>query len=147
MQKFPSLKIKTLATVSRQAVFTTESDIVIDEIVIPKGTETDGASLPRWAIFSGLILVIVGGLSGGILADLALILGWLTVVFAYLFPPFGKYALAAILHDYLLTIYSRDQADSLMKDYLPILGVDKFWQFWMYKFVRLNSTFKDRVMG
>jgi hypothetical protein len=65
-------------------------------IVVPAGTVTDLASVPRllWAIF----------------------------------PPHGKYAKAAIVHDYLYAnaIGTKDEADRIFYEAMGVLGVPKW---------------------
>lgn len=76
-------------------------------IVVPAGTVTDLASVPRllWAIF----------------------------------PPHGRWAKAAIVHDYLYqgAIKTKDYADRVFFDAMTVLGVPKWRRVLMYWAVRL----------
>lgn len=76
-------------------------------IVVPEGTVTDLASVPRllWAIF----------------------------------PPYGRYAKAAIIHDYLYdqAIKTKSFADKTFYEAMGVLGVPQWRRTLMYWAVRL----------
>lgn len=78
-----------------------------DVIIVPAGTVTDLASVPRllWVIF----------------------------------PPHGRYAKAAIIHDYLYAnaVRTRAFADKVFLEAMEVLGVPKTKRMLMYWAVRL----------
>lgn len=55
------------------------------------------------------------------------------------FPPFGKYLEAAVVHDYIYVklchIYTKEQADSIFKELLEVLRISKLKRNIMYKVV------------
>lgn len=147
MNPYIDLRIKRFATLSNQAVFETLHELSVKDVLIEKGFETDGASLPRWVVFTAMFLILVGGFSSGFVAGAAFILGWTVMLLAYLFPPFGKYTLAAFAHDRLLESESRKVADRKMKELLEFMGITSFWSLLMYRIVRINSVLKNKEMG
>jgi hypothetical protein len=56
-----------------------------------------------------------------------------------IFPPHGKYAKAAIVHDYLYAqaIGTKAEADSIFNEAMAVLGVPKWRRRLMYAAVRL----------
>jgi len=59
-----------------------------------------------------------------------------------IFPPIGRYAPQAFLHDYLLTVWSRKNADYAFLDALRSEGISP-WRYWtMFGAVRLFSIIK-----
>jgi len=60
-------------------------------------------------------------------------------VFWNIFPPHGKYAKAAVLHDYLYenAIHSKQYADDIFYEAMGILGVPQWKRWAMYKAVKL----------
>lgn len=138
------------ATFSSQAIFKTTADLTIGEEVIPKGSLTDGATMPRWLE----LLAVVGTLTialiyiDGFIGTSVFLIFWLILFFKYMIPPFGKYVLAVALHDELLKRpdVTRKQADRGMKEALKFLNVNSFLQFWMYRLVRLQSLIKSKVV-
>lgn len=62
-------------------------------------------------------------------------------VFWSVFPPHGKYAKAAIIHDYLYEyrIFSRKRADDIFLEAMEVLGVAKWRRLSMYWAVRLGG--------
>ena len=68
------------------------------------------------------------------------------------FPPWGKYGKAAVLHDYLYqtAMFDRKTCDLIFKEAMDVLGVGKIKRELMYLAVRLfgkkhyNKTFKER---
>ena len=84
-----------------------------DVIRVPKGTVSDGASIPRF------LWRVVG-------------------------HPWGSYAYAAILHDYLCNLegYPRKKADYVFYEAMGVLGVSWFKKTIMYLAVRLWHKFK-----
>lgn len=59
----------------------------------------------------------------------------------WLFPPTGRYAAAAVLHDYLYRTtehgYSRLEADGLLREASRFLGCNRFTRGAMYRAVRM----------
>ena len=118
------------STFMAQAEFMTLEDITVSGHTIPRGTITDGATQPRWLIFLALVLLWTD----------FFVVGWISLLMAYLIPAFGNYVLAVILHDKLLQDgLDRKDADRAMKEALEFLGVKTVWQVVMYRLVRLNS--------
>ena len=64
-----------------------------------------------------------------------------------LFPPHGRYAKAAIVHDYLYAnaIGSKAYADRIFLEAMEVLGVSRFTRMVMYGCVRLfgRGKYKD----
>jgi len=68
------------------------------------------------------------------------------------FPPWGRYGKAAVLHDYLYqtAMFDRKTCDLIFKEAMDVLGVGKIKRELMYLAVRLfgkkhyNKTFKER---
>lgn len=147
MTQHIDLRLKKYATFSKQAEFELLAEISVGGLKIPQGLVTDGASLPRWAIFTALVLVLVGGNGDSWMASIAFTIGWVFLTLAYLFPPFGKYAIAAFVHDMLLERTDRKMADRELKRVLELLEINAFWRAVMYRAVRINSMIKDKVMG
>ncbi|HGP2813971.1 TPA: DUF1353 domain-containing protein [Salmonella enterica] len=60
-------------------------------------------------------------------------------IFRTLMPPDGKYAKAAIIHDYLYdkALRTKQQADLIFLDGMTVLGVPKWKRAIMYQAVRL----------
>ena len=141
------LRLTKYATISSQAWFETMNDIDVAGHTIPAGLQTDGATQPRWTIATAIILILIGGLASGIVAKVSLLFGVFVVCTAYLVPPFGAYALAAFLHDKLLSEVSREEADKTMKEVLEHIGISGFFSKLLYRLVRVNSAIKDRAMG
>lgn len=56
-----------------------------------------------------------------------------------LFPPWGKYGKAAVVHDYLywVKLKTRKEADDIFREAMVILGVSRMKVFLMYWAVRL----------
>lgn len=141
------LKLSKFATYEKQALFELIDDVDVGGTIVPAGSFTDGATLPRWVVFTCIILLLVGINMQGILAQVLGNIGLAIIYLSFIFPPFGKYALAAVLHDHLLDVLpDATQADREMKKALEHLGITKFHQLLMYRFVRLN-TFKNKVVG
>jgi len=146
LSKMPRMILIRPATYFQQSWWKTLDDVEIGGVRIPAGTETDGATLPRFVIPTALILILLG-ISNFWFSPLAFGLGFLAILVAYLFPPFGAYAVAALLHDMLLLqLEDRTKADRKMKEVLKDLGITEFHQTLMYRLVRLN-TFKDKFIG
>jgi len=68
------------------------------------------------------------------------------------FPPWGRYGKAAVLHDYLYqtAMFDRKTCDLIFKEAMDVLGVGKIKRNLMYLAVRVfgekhyNKTFKER---
>lgn len=60
-------------------------------------------------------------------------------IFWSLLPPNGKYAKAAIIHDYLYdnALRTKEQADLIFLDAMAVLGVPKWKRWLMYQSVKL----------
>jgi len=56
-----------------------------------------------------------------------------------IFPPFGKYGKASVVHDFLYSkyIYSRKQCDEIFLEAMGVLKVPKWKKYLMYYAVRL----------
>lgn len=135
-----NLRLVEPATFAKQAVFETIDQIEASGYRVPAGTKTDGATQPRWMIFMALILIWT---------DL-FIVGWVSLVITYLVPAFGRYVVATIVHDHLLTSnngMSRHDADRAMKKVLEDLGINGFWSDLMYRLVRINSKLFSWKIG
>jgi len=141
------LRLTDYATMSSQAWFETLNDIEIAGHKIPKGLRTDGASQPRWTVFTALFLCLIGGMSSGFFASLALLFGVFVLSVAYIVPPFGAYTLATFLHDKLLEEVSREEADRTMKEVLEAIGISGFFSKLLYRLVRINSAIKHSALG
>lgn len=142
------LRLKDYATLSNQAVFTLLADVTAGDLTLPRDLETDGATVPRWVLLSALLLLLLTGLAGGWF-KIVFIVVWILIFLSYLFPPFGRYTLAAMVHDMLLKQYPKDRhyADVKMKEVLETLRINTFWRGAMYRAVRINSFLKNKVMG
>lgn len=88
-------------------VFSYYSDRLGRWIHVPRGFDTDGASVPR--------------------------------IFWVLIPPWGRYGMAAVLHDllYRLHICTRRQADDVLLEAMWVRGCNLFEYFIIYTAVRL----------
>ncbi|ASD90437.1 DUF1353 domain-containing protein [Salmonella enterica] len=71
----------------------------------------------------------------GFITDLATV----PRIFWILLPPDGKYAKAAIIHDYLYdnALCTKKEADKIFQDGMTVLGVPKWKRIVMYLAVRL----------
>lgn len=66
-------------------------------------------------------------------------------IFWPILPPVHKYFPAAILHDYLLTVLTRDEADAKFNEALKRLGISAANRYTMYSAVRLYTLWKKVV--
>jgi len=79
------------------AKFEIENDRFIQNVKIPKGETTDGASVPFWLPFLGLFFVAIGHV-----LPVLYLPALLLIVALAIFPRFGASFDAALLHDFLL---------------------------------------------
>ena len=139
------LKLVEPATFMTQAWFELLEDIEVDGILIPEGQRTDGATLPRWVVYTALLLILFSYVYGGILSHFLFSFGFLSIFLAYIFPAFGTYALAALLHDKLLDDGLGHEADKRMLVALSSMGINGGRAKLMYKLVSLNSYVKRKL--
>ena len=64
-------------------------------------------------------------------------------IFWPVLPPVHKYFPAAIVHDYLLTVLSRDEADKQFNEALKHLEITKARRYAMYGAVRLYAKWQE----
>jgi len=57
-----------------------------------------------------------------------------------IFPPVGRYMVAALVHDYQLTRTSREAADQAFADTMKVLDIEPWRRHLMYIAVRLYSA-------
>lgn len=57
-------------------------------------------------------------------------------------PPFGRYAKAAVLHDYLLKTFPRAYCDAVFRDALRVCDVNDVRADFMYAAVRVFSLWR-----
>ena len=82
-----------------QPLFRTVDEIVTDRgTVIPAGTETDGASVPRLLVPLGVFVMILAYIN---CSPVWLVLGGLCALSRELFPYIGVYFIETLEHDYL----------------------------------------------
>lgn len=64
-----------------------------------------------------------------------------------LFPPYGKYTKAAVLHDYFYIVQtiSRKDADGLFRRTMRELGVGKVRRWLMWAAVRIGGSYSQNV--
>lgn len=95
---------------------------------VPAGFKTDGATVPRFLSLLGVVCVLLGY---WLACYLVLWLGLLFLLGVVWFPPVGRYARAAVLHDYLLALQpdNRHFAD---REFLRAMKVLKIaaWRRW-----------------
>lgn len=65
----------------------------------------------------------------------------------WLFDPMGVWAEAAFVHDYYLTKYPREKADSDFYDAMTELGIPKVIKKMFYYAVSLKSFINESVIG
>ena len=104
-------------------------DLVIANVRVPAGFVTDGTTLSRWWSVIGLFVVICAHWYPGFWL---FVIGVVVMALPLLFPRIGYAFNAVVLHDYLLTVMSRDHADKAFKGALVELKVPKW---------RVNSLF------
>lgn len=119
-----------------QAKFKTECIVSMQNIVVPQGYVTDGATIPRWIAIVGLLIVLL-------FFNITLIsfFGCLLVVIPVVFSNTDTYFAAAIVHDYCITskICSRKLADKIFLLCLKQLKVSFIRYYPMYLAVRMWS--------
>ena len=141
------MRLEEYASFTSQAVFSLLVELDIHGVIAEKASRTDGATLPRWIVFAALLLVGTTAHPTGIFQNILFWLGYVAITFSYLFPAFGRYTLAAIAHDVLLEKFDRKTADRKMKEILELMEINTFWAVSMYRLVRINSYFKNLVIG
>lgn len=120
------------------AKYRTEEDLTVAGVTVPKGFITDGATVSRWWVAAGLLLI----LAAHMVTDWLYPLGVLAIMLPALFPRVGLALKAAIVHDFLLDQgFDRIYADRKFKQALIELNVHSWRINMMFAGVRLYSFF------
>jgi len=130
--------VKPTSTFS-SATWVVEKDIEVGGVVIPKGFQTDGITIP-W------MLIIAVAVTGILLPDYYNLLAISTAfIVVLMFYPTARGFEAAVLHDYLLSKGDRLNADNALYKELKNSGVNKFRAYAMFLGVRSWSIIKGML--
>ena len=120
----------------QRARYVLQEPVCIGGHCLPKGFETDGASVPRLLAVLGALLVLG---AWNYSAIPLLIIGVLLMQVVVWFPPIGRYTLAAAVHDYLLTNSSRRRADREFLRVMVLLDIPPWRRWLMFIAVKIYS--------
>ena len=139
-----TLTLKTTGKGKKRAFFLLEDDMVVNGVTIPKGTPTDGASIPRITIPLGLIVTLVAAWFQFIpFILLGLLLGMQT----FIFPTWGKYWRAVLVHDYYFLLEEYKLGNKEMHRIMKEDGISKstvYWfRIWLYLFRKMKEVVSD----
>lgn len=127
-----------------------QEDITVDNVIIPKGYITDGATITRWYGLAGMFMILFSCISStwiGLWAFIFLFLGSLGILAVVLFPKVGKYFLATLAHDYLIDAgLERRYCDVKFRQIMLSLGIRRWRAYTMYYAVRLYARLTDLVV-
>ncbi len=134
------LKLKTVGKNKTRAFFETTKDIMVNGVLIPKGTPTDGTSIPRVTIPIGLV---VTGIGGWLHSIPLLILGFIIGIQVYLFPDWARYWKEILLHDYFFLLEEYEKGNSEFKRAMKENGRSKLKIYWFMTWLYVFRKWKE----
>ena len=156
----------TITMLSKKTMFQTtkyklEKPIKMAGVMVPKGFESDGATIPRWVSLIGWVICLICYISIAvnptlvfmIVFSILFMVGTFIICIPVIFPRVGKYVKAAFVHDYFLdelaptiAYKNRKNADKVFLDCLKELNINKFRTYPMFWFVRIFGISKVFIL-